>query len=51
MHIIKSEWLYDSVEKGYCLDESKYGLEGRDSGVKTSTPEKGKAKSELFSIE
>ncbi|XP_063404919.1 DNA topoisomerase 2-binding protein 1-like [Mytilus trossulus] len=50
MHIIKSEWLYDSVEKGYCLDESKYGLEGRDSGVKTSTPEKGKAKNRVSSI-
>lgn len=46
MHIIKSDWLYDSVEKGYCLEESKYYLEGRkESDVKTSTPEKGPAKS------
>lgn len=46
MHIIKSDWLYDSVEKGYCLEEKKYYLEGgKESDVKTSTPEKGPAKS------
>jgi hypothetical protein len=51
--VVKSDWLYDSIEKGYCLDENKFALEdstcsessGNSDAVKTSTPEKGTAAS------
>lgn len=43
LHIVRSEWLYESIEKGFCQDEKQFtvsggGLEGRD--IKTSTPER-----------
>lgn len=40
---MKSDWLYDSIEKGYCLEEKQFALSkdaGEKSEVKTSTPEK-----------
>ena len=43
IHIVKSDWLYDSIEKGYCLEEKQFALAkdaGEKSEVKTSTPEK-----------
>ncbi|XP_055995895.1 DNA topoisomerase 2-binding protein 1-like [Ostrea edulis] len=43
IHIVKSDWLYDSIEKGYCLEERQFSLtDDMDdkSEVKTSTPEK-----------
>ena len=43
IHIVKSDWLYDSIEKGYCLEEKQFALSkdaGEKSEVKTSTPEK-----------
>ncbi|XP_062568872.1 DNA topoisomerase 2-binding protein 1-A-like [Saccostrea cucullata] len=44
IHIVKSDWLYDSIERGYCLEEKDFCLtcdRGEESeGVKTSTPEK-----------
>ncbi|KAJ8307553.1 hypothetical protein KUTeg_015637 [Tegillarca granosa] len=45
VRIVKSDWLYDSIEKGFCLEENKYELKESTSDmdvteVKTSTPEK-----------
>ncbi|KAK3106422.1 hypothetical protein FSP39_019639 [Pinctada imbricata] len=45
IHIVRTDWLYDSVERGYCLDERKFSVDGDTgsddkSSVKTSTPEK-----------
>ncbi|KAL3835828.1 hypothetical protein ACJMK2_021298 [Sinanodonta woodiana] len=43
MCIIKTEWLYDSVEKGYCQKAENYPVDSREPGhqsVKTSTPER-----------
>jgi hypothetical protein len=40
---VKSDWLYDSIEKGYCLEEQQFSLtenSNKMSDVKTSTPEK-----------
>ncbi|XP_061181170.1 DNA topoisomerase 2-binding protein 1-like [Saccostrea echinata] len=44
IHIVKSDWLYDSIERGYCLEERDFCLthdkEDEKTEVKTSTPEK-----------
>ena len=48
--IVKSEWLYESIEKGYCLDEADFALEGTKEDnkgrMKTSTPERRSVASE-----
>ncbi|GAB1609328.1 DNA topoisomerase 2-binding protein 1-like [Argonauta hians] len=44
IQIVKSSWLYDSIEAGYCLVETNYQLKPDDpnsfSEMKTSTPTK-----------
>lgn len=43
INIVKSDWLYDSIEKGYCLEEKQFSLTDNSetkAEVKTSTPEK-----------
>lgn len=43
INIVKSDWLYDSIEKGYCLEEKEFSLTDNSetkAEVKTSTPEK-----------
>ncbi|KAL4228966.1 DNA topoisomerase 2-binding protein 1 [Mactra antiquata] len=43
IHIVRSEWLYESIEKGFCQDEANYPVttEGENEGkMKTSTPER-----------
>ena len=49
IHIVKPQWLYDSIEARSCQDESKYSLTSEMSSVlsssslrqmKTSTPTK-----------
>ncbi|KAH3704241.1 hypothetical protein DPMN_079297 [Dreissena polymorpha] len=41
LSIVRTEWLYDSIERGYCLSPQDYGLEeGGPTGMKTSTPER-----------
>ena len=40
---MKSGWLYDSIEKGFCQDEKKYPVDSSDNNsrnMKTSTPER-----------
>ena len=48
--IVRSEWLYESIEKGFCQDVDEYtvttdteGSTGRRGRVKTSTPERHSA--------
>ncbi|XP_052804049.1 DNA topoisomerase 2-binding protein 1-A-like isoform X2 [Mya arenaria] len=39
--IVRSEWLYESIEKGFCQEEEGYGLEDGEKGhMHTSTPER-----------
>ncbi|XP_067686474.1 DNA topoisomerase 2-binding protein 1-like [Haliotis asinina] len=43
IHIVRPRWLYDSVEKGYCLDETDYRVEKNLNTTgqhKTSTPDR-----------
>ncbi|XP_071103201.1 DNA topoisomerase 2-binding protein 1-like [Haliotis cracherodii] len=43
IHIVRPRWLYDSVEKGYCLDETDYRVEknmNTTNQQKTSTPDR-----------
>ena len=46
LKIVRSEWLYESIEKGFCQDETKYEVKSQPSdksdkrGMKTSTPER-----------
>ena len=43
---MRSEWLYESIEKGYCQDEARYEVKSQPTdkqtqlGMKTSTPER-----------
>lgn len=42
IHVVRSEWLYESIEKGFCQDEKKFPVEQSERGrqMKTSTPER-----------
>ncbi|XP_053372869.1 DNA topoisomerase 2-binding protein 1-A-like [Mercenaria mercenaria] len=43
IHVVRSEWLYESIEKGYCQDEKNYPVDNSDNDrrhMKTSTPER-----------
>ena len=46
LKVVRSDWLYESIEKGFCQDETKYEVKTQSSdkqpqgGMKTSTPER-----------
>ncbi|XP_029646885.1 DNA topoisomerase 2-binding protein 1-like isoform X1 [Octopus sinensis] len=52
IQIVKPQWLYESIETGYCLDETKYQLntEGGHNEMMTSTPTKNTSAVNLSSI-
>lgn len=45
LHVVRSEWLYESIDKGFCQDEKQFavseeGVDGSDPDMRTSTPER-----------
>ncbi|XP_041372354.1 DNA topoisomerase 2-binding protein 1-A-like [Gigantopelta aegis] len=52
INIVRTTWLYESVEKGYCLNEADFWIENKTDhntsrSVKTSTPDKEKSTIEM----
>ncbi|UYV67742.1 TOPBP1 [Cordylochernes scorpioides] len=46
LHCVLPEWVFDSIDKKFCQDESQYAIDGT-TGQFTSTPKKAKSSSQL----